>query len=260
MKGIVTIFQNKRVALPYIFGKYAFPKMKERFCGKLELWHIFHNADYKGAGLDSNKQLGREHVDRVSKWISKHKFFNANILSHKENSKEAPMLPSVERALRLAKEERADLHLFLEDDALVYDPDCGTWATTLGDCDVGLYRNTPGHGMINTAYFLGTAEFDNRLSKILEEYKRGMSLPANKGFWEDYRNKGSQIEHTAFRACRKPAILKSSCAVRHHVKNGSKYRSTTADVKAWLTRTFPEITTEDLNLLDLDGFRDTATG
>jgi len=250
MTGIITILQNKRVALPYIFGKYAFPVMQKLFPGKLILYHIFHDVNFKNAKLASNQQLGQKHLQHVRQFVKEYKFTNALIYQHTKTSTEAPALPSIKLALQVASDENADIHLWMEDDAIVFDPNCNTWFTTLANGDVGLYRDTNQKEMINLAYFLSTREFDNRFALMLEEYKKHMSLPSNKGEWETYRKHGSQIEHTAWRASRKPVLLNSNCAFRHHPYE--TYRRTRKDVEEWLQKIFPHITLEDIKLLETD--------
>ena len=42
MKAVITIFQCKRVVLPYIFMKYCYPKMKKIFPGEMKEYLIQH--------------------------------------------------------------------------------------------------------------------------------------------------------------------------------------------------------------------------
>jgi hypothetical protein len=242
MKCIITILQNKRVSLPYLFGKYSFPKMRKIYPGDFSLVHIWHNAHNPDYHLESNRKLGGEKLLNVEAFINSNKFFNAEIITHNKTSPEWPGLESIKLALETTIARNADFHLWLEDDAIVYDKDCDYWATTLGSCDVGLYRDTNCKQMINTAYFLSTSEFDKRLLHIIHEYK---AKPRDL-----YKGKGSQLEHTFWLAARKPSVFDLDKAIRHHPY--SKHTKTSKDVADWLSRKLPDISTGDLHTLRLD--------
>ena len=252
MKGLITICQNKRVALPYIFGKYVFPEMQRRFNGELKLIHIFHDIHLPNERLASNK-LDETRLDNVRTFMRDGRYANATVLTHREISSEWPCLPSVKYACDQTISKNMDFHLWMEDDAIVYDLYCGQWATNLGSHDVGLYMNTINKEMINCAYFLSTQEYDNRLLVMLEEFKKNMPIKNGQGkIIGDYSTMGSVIDHVFYRACRSPVYIGPGMAYRHHPYANGGHRKTGTDVKHWLQNTLPYIDNKDLDLLNLD--------
>lgn len=251
MRCVVTIMQNKRVAMPYYFGRYSYPSLLAKFRGDVKLIHVFHSRHVEPTGLASNK-MSIEHIDKVRRAIKGNMYPDAKIFEHTELCSTTPMMPSLKLALQLALKEHADFHLWLEDDAIVYDQQSDTWATTLGSADVGLYQDTDSKQLINTAYFLSTREFDKRFERVLEEFSKDMSIPDTvKGRWDDYANKGSLIEHCAWRAARKPVYLGPDKAYRHH-PHQTKSKKTCAMVRTWLEDHIPNISNRDLELLASD--------
>src|SRR5579859_679223 len=151
MKCIITYFQNKRIALPYIFNRYCFPKMKEIFPGEMKLYHIFHNLHIKDNLLESNR-IEENKLKQTTEFI--HKYKGACIIPHKKVFPELYSIPSYKIGVVMALKESADLHLWLEDDAIVYDMNCKTWPEKMIGKDVGLYRQTMHISMINCAFML----------------------------------------------------------------------------------------------------------
>lgn len=250
MKCIITILQNKRIALPYIFNKYCMPALCKRFNGKIELFHIFHNTHVSTSAMASNK-IDASEIKKVEQAILADLFAEATIISHKEINKEMPSLPSFKLALKIARQEKADLHLWMEDDAIIYDKDCNSWATSLGNADAGLYMNTNEKEMINTAYFLSTREFDERFTNILDEFNKNLQvIGSTKGKWNNFAGKGSLIEHCAWRSARKPVYLGPDKAYRHHPHQ--RHKKTKQMLYSWLYKTIPGIDSLDLNYLNAD--------
>ena len=248
---LITILQNKRISLPYIFNKYCFPMMKERFNGRILYYHILHNLHDSKHNLFSNKQLCENKLKLVEEYIKQEKFKNAHILSHERTSAAWPALHSVKIAANcLGSIGFYDFHLWMEDDAIIYDTDCDQWATILGSADVGLYRNTDKKQMINTAYFLSTPEFDHRILRILEEFHNDLDIRQNKGLFDNFKGGASTIEHLFWRAARKPVLLNPDHAMRHHPY--VKHRRTGEEVRRWLRRTIPNISNEDIELTKQD--------
>jgi hypothetical protein len=250
MRCVITIIQNKRIALPYIFNKYCLPMYKKCFRGDVKLFHIFHNCHGNQGALYSNASMGEGHVRKVMKFIKDKQFPEAKIIEHNTVSKEWPALPSYKLAIDVAIREKADFHLWMEDDAIIYDRNCNTWALTLGSGDIGLYRDTDKKEMVNIAYFLSTNEYDRRLKRLMHEFYKGVEIPSNLGNWGNYAGKGSLIEHMAWRASRKPILLERYKAYRHHPHKAHNVTGTM--VKEWLKKTIPDISKQDLWLLNLD--------
>lgn len=240
-KCVITITQNKRVALPFIFGKYILPRMKESF-GEVKLFHVFHNLHVRHGQLESNRDYGLEALGRVRYFIGNKKFNEAIVVDHQEVNLNHLILPSLIMCADIAIKEKADYHLWLQDDAIVFDKDCHLWQFIMKGKDVGLYRNTFGQQMINLAFFLSNTDFSKKLLPSLKEYVRDNS--------RDWGPVGSQMEHLFWNTCSNPVLLNKDYATRHHI--GGKWTFTAEDLKVKLKEMIPEITEEDLGLVDLD--------
>lgn len=249
MRYVVTILQHKRSAMPRLFGKYCLPMMHKRTGGIVHLYHIFHDLEGIKGQLESNRVIPDKSLVRVRGLTGTGYFGEARIVRH-ARTHFWPIVPSLQLAAETALKLNADFHLWLEDDAIVYDTDCDTWALTLRDADVGLYADTDAKQMINTAYFISTREFDERFLRVLSELKPGVTLNSNLGKWSDYIGKNSLIEHCAWRAARKPVYLGPDKMYKHHLYE--RYRRTKAMVAAWLKNTIPGITDDDLATLSDD--------
>jgi hypothetical protein len=239
---VVTIIQNKRVSLPFIFGRYCLPKMREMFDGKIELYHIFHDLHTQHGELESSRDYTEDSLENVRQFIEYDLFSEAIVISHRESSIEHLALPSFKMALEMTIQRDADFHLWMEDDAIIFDKECNLWEKKLGDADVGLYRDTRSQKMINTAFFLSRGSFDRRMLKYIKNYHRDSA--------EDYSPFGSQIEYAFWSASKSQAVLKAEYAKRHHPYG--KWRSTISDVKRWLKGAIPEISEDHLDYLRLD--------
>lgn len=251
MNLLITILQNKRISLPYIFNKYCYPMMKERVHGRILYYHIVHNLHDANHTLFSNKHLGEDKLKLVEEYIKKEKFNNAQILLHEQTPEVWPALPSLKIAANChGSFGLYNFHLWMEDDAIIYDTDCDQWATILGSGDVGLYRNTDKKQMINTAYLLSTPEFDHRILSILEEFHKDFDLLQNKGLFDKYKGGPTVLEHLFWRAARKPVLLNPDHAMRHHPY--VKHRRTGEEVRQWLKRTIPDLSNEDIELTKQD--------
>jgi hypothetical protein len=215
--------------------------MRDVFPGSLELYHIHHNSHVEDTQLHSSVHLGEENLNNVRRFIAENKYPDARIIEHSRVNKELPLIPSVLLAAQTALEREADLHLWIEDDAILFDLDCWRWPHKVA-CELGSYRNTVHQKMIVCSYYLSRPSFDGRLIPALHSYKKEPN-------WK-YARYGSQYEHMLFNiGGQKLSILNSECAYRHHLH--STWRKTRADVERWLKKHLP-ITAEDLELLKLD--------
>jgi hypothetical protein len=193
--------------------------------------------------------MGRNHVDKVKRFIDNQAFGDAITISHQTTSDTWPIIPSLKIAAKITQKEHTDFHLWLEDDAIAYDISCNSWATTLGSADVGLYANTASKQLINTAYFVSTPEFDLRYSRILDEYKKTLNIPTDER-WAYFNRRGSITEYLAYRASREQVYLGPNKVFRHHPH--PTHKKTGKMVRAWLKEHIPHITTKDLELTYLD--------
>lgn len=168
MKAIVTIVQCKRVFLPYIFSEYVFPKMKEIFPGEMELFIIQHTSNLPGSCKLKSSHLPDEKLDLVKKWTMDGRYRNATIVKHSECCFNYPHLPSMRIGVELAVQEKADFHLWLEDDSIILDYKCNEWSNLLRGKLIGEYIKS---NIVYVAHFLSTLEFDKLFLQELKHKK-----------------------------------------------------------------------------------------
>lgn len=206
MKAIVTILQNRRVALPHLFTTYALPEMRRLFGGELECVLVQHAADASGGQtkLESLK-LASEGMDRVRDWTEAEKFPCAEVIRHERVHRPYPHIPSFHLAVERALDAGADYHLWMEDDAFVLDRSCGFWDRLIGEAEVGVYAPTPQH--LHPAFMVTTRAFDERIHKSLSKY-------------DEWDWKKRRVEPWLRRQLTKErAYLPRHSAVRHHVRS-----------------------------------------
>jgi len=231
VKLVVTILQARRAVMPYLFVKHAVPRMRAVFPGDLEVVLVQHRslpsrADAFLETTRTNPEWGR----RVVEWTEAGYYAGAHVVSHDILNPSYPSIPTFHRACREALERGADFHLWLEDDALVVDPDCGRWPEIFGTKEMGVYR---WFSEINAAFFVTRPAFDERVLPALARYER----------W----TKNERIERYLRRMLRTPrAHLNPAHAVRSH-RNPFPY--TGARFVADMVR---RIAPEDARLLDLE--------
>lgn len=231
MKLVITILQARRVVMPYIFVKHALPRMKAAFPGDVEAVLVQHRslparADAFLETTSTDPAWGR----RVVEWTDGGRFAGADVVSHDVHNPNYPSIPTFHRACREALERGADFHLWLEDDALVCDPDCGRWPEIFGQREMGVYRY---FSEINAAFFVTRPAFDARALPGLAQYER----------W----TKKERIERFLRRNLRTPrAHLNPAHAVRTH---RNPFPHTGARFVADMVR---RIAPEDAHLLDLE--------
>jgi hypothetical protein len=137
MKVIATIFQCKRVAFPYFFIKYCVPKMKELSGFDFEIYLIQHTTPETNRVLTTCRESWSK-IENVQQWTKDGKFTGANIIQHSENDHICPAFPSYKIGVETALKEKADLHIWLEDDAMILDKNPKKWLEI--KC-VGTYQN-----------------------------------------------------------------------------------------------------------------------
>lgn len=170
LRAVVTIFQCRRAVLPHIFIKYALPRMQAVFPGQLDCVLIQHRVDASGGNkrMESLKN-GSEGFERVRQFTSEGRYEGAEVISHEIVHKPYPSIPSYHLGVQAALDRNADFHLWLEDDALVYDPDCARWDDLLGPREVGVYWR---FHELNSAYLLTRRSFAERIVGPLSRYEQ----------------------------------------------------------------------------------------
>jgi len=170
MKAVVTIFQCKRVVFPNIFLTYALPRMQEIFPGEIEAYLIQHVGGFSNEGLTRSETVKMDwgRLRLVQEWTEAGRYPNATIIRHSDSQPLYPHLPSFRRGLEIAVGEEADFHLWMEDDALVYDTECHLWPDLLADKDVADYE---AHRLVHVAYTVTTLEFDRRILPLISNHK-----------------------------------------------------------------------------------------
>ncbi len=165
MKAVITIFQCKRVVLPYIFIRYCLPKMQQIFPGEMKVFLIQHLANVSNLCMQSG-DICDSKLDLVKQWSDDDKFSGAEIIRHAEVVPKHPALPSYRIGVETALREHADFHVWLEDDALIFDEECSRWSEIIGEKDVGVYR--PRSNFIHVAYLVSRPDFDKRILEMME--------------------------------------------------------------------------------------------
>ena len=168
MKAIVTIFQCKRVVLPYIFTRYCYPIMKDIFPGKMELNIIQHVGGFTSVPLTHlvTSHLNNSKLELVQKWTEAGRYDGANIIQHKEKWPLYPHMPSFKHGVELAVKGKFDYHLWLEDDALVLDENCDKWSEYIPDGSIATCNSSK---IVCVAHFLSTLGFDKKVLPIVSD-------------------------------------------------------------------------------------------
>jgi hypothetical protein len=234
MKLVVTILQNRRVALPYVFLENALPRMRREWEGDIETVLIQHRADAstQGSRFGSLQGDGSEGMERVRRWTDEDGKYDAadEVFVHREIYVRYPSLPSVRYAVEVALDRDADFHLMLEDDALVCDEECGSWPEFFGPGEIGVYRY---YHYCNSAFLVMRPPFLRRILPGLQDY--------------DSWNERSRLERFFFRHMRTTRThLNPAAAVRAHPR---EFPYTGMGYVADMVR---RIAPEKLRLLDID--------
>jgi hypothetical protein len=231
MKALVTILQCRRVVLPYVFMRYALPRMREVFPGDIEVLLIQHRAKNQGFARLRSQHLGKDREVLVDRWTADGRYSGAEIRKHDIWHAPYPSIPSYHIAVQAALDRQVDFHLYLEDDALVLDPECGRWDELLGPAEVGVYR--PRTHVINSSWFVTRPSFDQRI------------LPGLARYW--WWRRSSRIEWWFKRKLRgELAILDESYAVKNH---HNEYPFTGM---RFVVDRLTELCPDDLDLLEID--------
>jgi len=219
MLALATILQCKRAFLPHVFVRYCVPFMKDVLGCDMKVFIIQHQAKPMPDGpLETNRSP--KGSSRVEEWTKEGMYDGATIIPHKEWFPALPSLPSVLMAAGLGVELGADFHLWLDDDAVVFDEDC-SWA---GPEDVCVYR---ANDIVNQAYFVSKARLDERIINMLRTKD------------EDWRvlgeNPGHLLEKRIACMCRDKKQLNGKFAARIHRGHGFE------DVSRVCLRSCPDI-------------------
>ena len=169
MKAVITIIQCKRAVLPHVFVRHVLPRMRKAFGGEMEAVIIQHRADASGLNprMESSLSAGEEKLARVRHWTEEGRYDGAEVVAHEIVHPPYPSIPSYHLAVKAALDRQADFHIWLEDDALINDPECGDWDRLLGVSEVGVYRK---FHHLNTAYLVTRRSFAERILPKLADY------------------------------------------------------------------------------------------
>lgn len=231
MRAVVTIIQCRRAVLPYIFVRHVFPKMRAWFGGRMDVVIIQHRADARGGNrrLESLKQ-GTKGLELVRQFTEEGRYEGAEIIGHEIIHKPYPSIPSFHMGVKAALDRNADFHLWLEDDALIVDPECCRWDERLGPREVGVYNT---FHALNPAYLLTRRSFDARIVGPLSRY-------------EDWRE-SSRFEVFLRRKMRTSRVhFDRSYATRNH------YHVYPYAGLRYVAERVRQLAPEDAHLLDLD--------
>ena len=215
MKAVVTIFQFRRAVLPYLFMRYCYPVMKQAFPGSLDVWIIQDTGLAKGNIHTSAKVYSDAKRRLIAQWTDEGRYAGATIVRHDEplDPRYPQLLPSYRIGMEIALRERADFHLWLEDDAIVLDRECGQWGKLLAGRDAGVYQRVQN---ICPAFFVSTPAFDTRLLPIVRERNvDGIHQPFDDT--QGWRPSVGEIEYYTTWACKTDrALLNPASVARVH--------------------------------------------
>lgn len=237
MKLVVTILQNRRVSLPYLFLEHALPRMRATWPGDVESVLVQHRADAASANsrfgsLQGSARGQNEALERVRRWTDVDGRYDSadEVLVHTEVYRPYPSLPSVRLAVEAALARGAEFHLMIEDDAIVCDEECGDWPAYFGPSEVGVYRY---YHYINSAFVVMRPRFLERILPGLRDAER----------W----GARSRLERFLFRNLRTTRThLNPAAAVRAHPR---EFPYTGAGYVADFVR---RLAPADAHLLDID--------
>lgn len=167
MKAVITIFQNRRAVLPHIFLEYVLPRMREVFPGEIDAVLVQHRADASGGNRRLESLRNPEGLDRVRRWTEEGRYDAAEIIPHSIIHRPYPSIPTFHHGVQAAVERDADFHIWMEDDALIIDFDCGWWDDLLGPSEVGVYRR---FHHLNSAYLVTRRSYAERILPYLADY------------------------------------------------------------------------------------------
>ena len=104
MKAVVTIFQFRRAALPYLFMRYCYPVMKQAFPGSLEVWIIQDTGLAKGNIHTSAKVYSDAKRHLIAQWTDDGRYAGATIVRHEEplDPRYLQLLPSYRIGMEIA--------------------------------------------------------------------------------------------------------------------------------------------------------------
>ena len=169
-------------------------------------------------------------MDVVRSWTEQGRYAGATIVSHQVNHLPYPSIPGMHLCAQAALERGADFHLWLEDDALVFDQESQLWPDKFRGREVGAYRD---FHHLNSAYLVTRPSYDERLERRLRDYS----------WWTPDRRLESVMRQTMRT---KRVYLPEHFAVRYHHRyypqTGLRY--VTDAVRKWAP--------EALDLLDVD--------
>ncbi len=165
MKTVFTIFQCKRVVLPHIFLEHCYPVMKEILGGEVKAFLIQHRTQVTSPTQTAS--IDKSRIDLVTEWTLNDKYRNAEIVGH-ESTSPIPY-DSYRIGLDLALREQADFHVWLEDDALIFDTACDMWPEKLKHHDVGTYRIHSKHVLV--CYCVSRRSFDLEMKSMMDQYE-----------------------------------------------------------------------------------------
>lgn len=234
MKVIATIFQCKRVSLPYLFIKYCVPKMRELSGFEFDVYLVQHLTPVYHACLETSTING---VEKVKKMTDEGKFEGAHIIQHSENNDMCPPLPSYKKGVEVFLREKGDLHIWLEDDALIMDKNPRRW---LDIKDVGTYIRLP---FVPVRHTITTRAFDERMLQKMNTEQWDASAWGRK-YWFGCPLKGHP-EYFMTECCKKKLHLKRKFAVFHHDGPSWKVRVDLNFLKEFIPQ-------DELKILDLD--------
>jgi hypothetical protein len=252
MNILVTILQCRRVALPFLFVRYAVPMMRAQRGCSVCVHIVQHECLLKNINAHETSKLPASKQDLVVEWTEGGRYSGAFITRHSEQFERYPSIPSRRIAAEFAARQTYDLHLWLEDDAFVYDVDCARWSENLDANVVGSYREN-NFGYVNTAHYVCRPSLDIQLLPFLgreEFWDLASSMYMIKDGVKALNLSSPRIEPTITRLATKRIAQLPSCAA-------ARYNARKPESIVGLKRLLRQACSGDLHTLSID-FPDTA--
>jgi hypothetical protein len=138
--------------------------MRAIFPGEIKVFIIQHTrqgvANVKH--LDSNRLINYS-LEDVADWTKRGMYSEATIIDNHTWNPDDPALQSFIIGMETSLKEKADFHVWLEDDALLCDLECDKWPELLKDKEVGVYYK---NNIVNPAFLVTKQSFDEKILKL----------------------------------------------------------------------------------------------
>jgi hypothetical protein len=142
--------------------------MRASPCDRVTVHLVQHELSLPGTNPHATSLQSPEKQRLVAEWTRDGRYSDARVIRHAEQLAHYPSIPSRRMAMESAAAEAYDFHLWMEDDAFVFDPDWRVWPNAMNGNRVGAFRRNA-FGYVNAAHYVSTPEHD---ALLLGELRR----------------------------------------------------------------------------------------